>query len=294
MSFRGSIINPDRFDKSQIKFYAVLIPVSVFMILPILFIINQAFKPLDELFLFPPRIFVRKPTMENFRLLFQTGGATGVPMSRYLFNSIFITAVTMLLNMFISVTAGYALSKRKFKAKGVLFKINQMALMFVPIAVAIPRYLVLVNINVINTYWAHILPMAAMPVALFLVKQFIDQVPDSLLEAARLDGAGDFMIIRKVIIPLIKPALATVAILTFQAIWNNVEASNYWVSDETLKTFVFFLSTLTQQAQGTASATIAGAGMSAAAGLILFLPNLLIFVTMQAQVMNTMSHSGIK
>jgi ABC-type glycerol-3-phosphate transport system permease component len=294
MSFRGSVINPDRFHPSQIKFYLILLPIAAFMVLPILFIVNQAFKPLDELFLFPPRIFVQNPTMENFNLLLKTGSGTSVPMSRYLFNSIFVSFVAVFLNMALSVMAGYALSKRRFRTRNTLFRINQMALMFVPIAVAIPRYLVLVRLSIINTYWAHILPMIAMPVSLFLVKQFIDQVPDSLVEAARIDGAGDFLIIRKVIVPLITPALATVAIITFQMMWNNVEASNYWVSDETLKTFVFYLQTLTQQAQGTAAQSIAGAGMAAAAGLILFLPNLLIFVLMQSKVMNTMSHSGIK
>ncbi len=288
MSFRGSTINPDRFHPSQIKFYAVLLPISIFMILPIVYIFNQAFKPLDELFLFPPRIFVQKPTLENFRMLFRTGGSTGVPMSRYLLNSVIITVVTVGLNLFFSVSAGYALSKRRFRLKNTLFRINQMALMFVPVAVVIPRYLVLVNIGVTNTIWAHILPLLALPVSLFLVKQFIDQVPDSLLEAARIDGAGDYQILFKVIVPLVRPALATVAILTFQQVWNNIEASNYFVADETLKTFVFYLTTLQQQNQ------IAGMGMAAAAGLVIFLPNLLIFVLMQSRVMNTMSHSGIK
>lgn len=288
MAFRGSTVNPDRFHTSQIKFYAILLPVCVFMILPIVYIVNQAFKPLDELFLFPPRLFAQRPTFDSFRLLLQTGGSTGVPLSRYLFNSIGITVLTVFLNLFISVSAGYALSKRNFKIKAALFKVNQLALMFVAVAVSIPRYLVLVNLNITNTFWAHILPMLAMPVSLFLVKQFIDQIPDSLLEAARMDGAGDYRILFGIIIPLIRPALATVAILTFQAVWNNVEASNYYINDETLKTFAFYLTTLTQQN------AIAGAGMSAAAGLILFLPNLLIFVLMQSRVMNTMSHSGIK
>ena len=294
MGFRGSTINPDRFHPSQIKFYAILLPVCVFMILPIVYILNQAFKPLDELFLFPPRILVQKPTMENFRMLLRTGGSTGVPMSRYLFNSVIITFVTVMLNLFFSVSAGYALSKRKFRAKNLLFRINQMALMFVPVAVAIPRYLVLVNLNITNTIWAHILPMLALPVSLFLVKQFIDQVPDSLLEAARIDGAGDYMILFRIIMPLVRPALATVAILTFQQVWNSVEASNFYVADETLKTFVFYLTTLTQGAGSGAAMSIVGAGMAAAAGLIIFLPNLLIFVFMQSRVMNTMSHSGIK
>lgn len=288
MQFRGATINPDRFHPSQIKFYLILIPISVFMILPIIYIFNQAFKPLDELFLFPPRILVRRPTLENFRQLLRVGGASGVPMNRYLINSIVVTLTAVLLNLFITLCAGYALSKRGFRLRKVLFRINQTALMFVATAVAVPRYLVLVNLGITNTMWAHILPMLAMPVSLFLVKQFIDQVPDSLLEASRIDGAGDYRILFRIVVPLIRPALATAAILTFQAVWNGVEASNYYVSDETLRTFVYYLTALTQQNQ------IAGAGLAAAAGLIIFLPNLLIFIIMQSRVMNTMSHSGIK
>jgi multiple sugar transport system permease protein len=129
-----------------------------------------------------------------------------------------------------------------------------------------------------------------MPVGLFLVKQFIDQVPNELIEAAKIDGANDWHILFSIIIPLVKPALATVAILTFQFVWGNPESSNLYIITETKKTFSFYLTTLTANQ----AVSIAGAGMAAAAGLIMFLPNLLIFVIMQSRVMDTMSHSGIK
>lgn len=289
MSIKGTKINPTRFDKSQIKFYLVLIPVALFMVLPIIYIFCNAFKPLDELFMFPPRFFVQKPTLKNFQELLRTASSTGVPMSRYLFNSIVISIVMVVLTIFICATTGYALSKKQFKLKKRLLAINQMALMFVMVAVAIPRYLVVVKLGLNNNFLVHIIPYLAVPVGLFLTKQFIDQVPNEVIEAAKIDGANDFRILIHIIIPLIKPALATVAILTFPSTWGATEASNIYIQDETLKSFAFYLSTLTSVQN-----SIAGAGMSAAAGLIMFLPNLIIFIIMQSRVMSTMSHSGIK
>lgn len=294
--FQGNTINPTRFSRSQIKFYVILIPLCVFMILPIIYIINQAFKPLDELFAFPPTFFVRQPTLRNFRDLLQTAATTGVPMSRYLFNSLVVTLLSLVLNLLFAVMSAYALSKKRFKAKEKLLGINQLALMFVGTAVAIPRYLVIVNIHIDNTIWAHIFPYLAMPVGLFLLKQFTDQIPDSLIEAAKIDGARDIQIIGRVIIPLTAPALATATILTFQTVWNSTEASNLYIVDETLKTFPFYLNSLTASgfSSTTGVASIAGAGVAAAASLLTFLPNLIIFIIMQRNVMNTMAHSGIK
>lgn len=290
-SFQGSKINPSSFHRSQLKFYFILVPLAFFMILPVVYIINHAFKPLDELFMFPPRFLVQKPTLDNFTMLWRAASTTGVPMSRYLFNSIVVSLFTVVANMLIVAMAGYALSKKKFKLKQRLFDINQVALMFVPIAVTIPRYLIIQSLGLMNNFAVHILPLLAMPVGLFLVKQFIDQVPDALIESAQIDGANDFGIITRIIIPVILPAMATVGILTFQLVWNNVETSNLFVTDESIKTLAFYLNVFTDRAQ---EGSIAGAGMAAAASMIMFVPNLVIFIFMQSKVMNTMSHSGIK
>jgi ABC-type glycerol-3-phosphate transport system permease component len=196
----------------------------------------------------------------------------------------------MILSIAISALAAYAMSKMKFKLSKLMFEVNTLALMFVPIAVQIPRYLVVDQTGILDTYSAHILPLLAMPIGLFLLKQFIDQVPDELKEAAIIDGASEFTVFRKVMVPIIKPALATVAILAFQAVWNNVETSNYYVNDESLKTLSFFMSTIVSSSGN----TVAGQGMSAAASLIMFIPNLIIFVLLQSKVMNTMAHSGLK
>lgn len=210
-------------------------------------------------------------------------------MSRYFFNSIVIAIVMVVTTVFLSTLTGYVLSKKKFRLKNTLLSINQLALMFVPIAVSIPRYIVVKEIGLTNNFFAHILPYLAMPVGLFLIKQFIDGVPNELLEAARIDGANDLQILTKIVMPLVKPAMATVAILTFQSVWSNVEPSNIYIQDETMKSFAFYLNALANQQN-----VIAGAGMAAAASLILFIPNLVIFIFMQSKVMNTMSHSGIK
>jgi ABC-type glycerol-3-phosphate transport system permease component len=287
-NFQGMKINPKKFHISQLKFYLVIIPIALFMTLPIVYILNQAFKPLDELFRFPPTFIARRPTMQNFRMIMNFTSSTGIPISRFLINTIIVTVVTAGLSILITAMSAYAFSKKKFRAKDWLFRLNQAALMFVPAAVGIPRYLIIVNVGLNNNFLVHILPLLVMPVALFLVKQFVDQVPDSLIESARLDGAGEIVVMTRIVFPLITPALATVGILCFQIVWGATEASNLYLVDDTLKSFAFYLTTLANLN------TPAMAGVQAAATLILFLPNLIIFIAMQSRVMNTMSHSGIK
>ncbi len=286
--FLGTVVDPKRFSASQIKFYVILVPLALFMILPVVMIVNRAFMPLGELFAFPPHIFVRDPTLANFRNLFSLSSTTGVPFLRYLLNSVIITVLTVLLNLVITVLGAYAFAKKRFIGKKALFEINQLALMFVPTAVAISRYIVITSLGLIDTMAVHVLSLAAMPVGLFLVKQFTDQIPDALLEAAVIDGAKERHIILKIIVPLTRPALSTSVVLTFSQVWMAVEASNNYITDDSLRTLAYYLNSLST------NNAVAAAGMSAAASLILFLPNLIIFIWMQSQVMNTMSHSGIK
>jgi ABC-type glycerol-3-phosphate transport system permease component len=289
----NSGINPKGFHTSQLKFYVLLAPLVVFMLLPIIFIVSTAFKPLDELFAYPPRFFVINPTTENFTDLFGRMSTSGIPVSRYLFNSIAVTVITVGASILVSTTAAYALSKKRFKLKQALFTINTIALMFVPIAVAIPRFLVIQRLSLLDTFLVHILPGLALPVGLFLIKQFIDGIPDEVVEAAQVDGASDVWIYWMIILPMIRPAIATIAILTFQATWNNTEASTLYVTSESLRTFAFYLTTLTST-NATGANAVAGQGIAAAAALIMFLPNLLVFILLQNQVMSTMSHSGLK
>lgn len=158
------------------------------MLLPIIYIFTTAFKPADELFKFPPSFFVVNPTFDNFKMLFERMSTTSVPASRYLFNSILVAILTVLLSVILSVSAGYILSKKEFRGKKLLFEINTLALMFVPIAVSIPRFIIIVNLGLTDRFIANIIPIISMPVGLFLIKQNIDQVPDSLIEACYMDG----------------------------------------------------------------------------------------------------------
>lgn len=289
MAYKGKRINPKKFEPSQIKILVIIAPLVLFMAMPLIFIINHAFKPMEELFAFPPSFFVKNPTLENFTKLIKFSQANNIPLSRYIFNSLFVTILTVGLSLLLTTMSAFALAKIKFKGRNLLTQINQLAIMFVGTAVLIPRYIVICKTGLIDTIWAHVLPLVAMPVALFLVKQFVEQVPDSLLEAAYMDGATDMQVYRKVILPMIKPAIATAAILVFQQVWTNMETSNYFINDDGMKTLTFYMNTLVN-----ANNTVAGQGVSAAASLIMFLPNLILFIILQRSVMNTMASSGIK
>ena len=291
MAYKGHKINPNKFEPGQIKIMLAVLPLVILTGLPIVFIVFHAFKPMQELFAFPPKFITTHPTLDNFRNLFKASRSAGIPLSKYVFNSLLITIAVVFSSLVFSTAAAYSLSKLKYKGRNTAMQINQLALMFVPVAVMIPRYLVVNVLGMTNTYWAQILPLIPLPVALFLVKQFVDQVPDSLIEAAYMDGAKEIHIYTKVILPLIKPAIATAAILVFQQVWTNMEASNYYVNDDGLKTLAFYMNTLTSVST---TNNVAGQGMSAAASLIMFVPNLVLFCILQKNVMNTMAHSGIK
>ena len=284
-------INPPGFDRSQIKFWLYLIPIALLMLWPIVFSIGNAFKPIDELFIWPPRLFPRRPGFQNFAELFALSGRQAVPITRYLANSLVVSTLIVLLSIVISVCAGYVFSKKSFKGKSLLFSVNTIALMFTPLAVAIPRYLVIVNVGLLDTFAVHILPALAMPVGLFLVKQNIDQLPDALIEAAKIDGASDYYIVSRIVTPLIAPALATVAILGFQMAWGDVATSTTFITNESLRTFPFYVANIVD---ATNPNMVAGVAASSAGNLLILLPNLLLFVFLQSRVMNTMAHSGIK
>lgn len=299
-------INPNRFERSQLKFLAYLVPLALVMMLPLVFITFNAFKPLEELFLYPPTFITTRPTLQNFANLTATSANKAIPASRYLFNSLMYSLAVVVLNLLITSAAAYCMSKKRYRMKKMLFELNTISLMFVPVAVAIPRYFIIHRLGLIDSSLSAVVPLLAMPVGLFLVKQFVDQLPDSMLEAAQIDGASDYYILRRIVLPNITPALATVATLTFQSAWNSTEASVYYMHNEAIKTFSFYLTTLTATGEnaydmvaaltgaGSAASAVAGMGIAAAGTLIMLLPNLILFIFLQSRVMNTMAHSGLK
>jgi len=277
------------FSFSRLSLVAFLAGIGIFMFLPIIFLFNNAFKPLNELFLFPPRIFVQHPTTYNFEQLFLHTSAGVVPFTRYLFNSALVALTTTVSVIVASTMAGYVLSKHRFPFKAFIMGAIMIALMFTPETVAIPRYLIVTGLGLKNTYWAHVLPFLASPVAVFLMKQFIDQIPNSLLEAAKLDGASELYIFARVILPLTSPAVATAAIITFQAVYMDVETSTLYTTKETMKTLAYYVEAMTLNIPGVAQISIASS-----IGLLMFLPNLIIFLLFQRKMIQTMLHSGVK
>ena len=279
--------SPARFGQlAFVTFYAIV------SILPIIFIVNHAFKPLSELFLFPPQFFVQNPTLNNFRELVFALNLSAVPFSRYLFNSILVTTATVGLSVLFNTMGAYPLSKIKFKGKVIIFNTIIISLMFVPDTVRITRFLIVSNLGIMNTYFGHILPLLAMPISIFLIKQFMDQIPVSLSEAAKIDGASEWKIFYKIVVPNIRPAIGTAAILSFQAVWGDLETSTLYMTSESMNTMPFFISTLNAGLLG--GAGVARQGASAAAGLLMFLPNLVIFIILQKSMMSTLVNSGIK
>ena len=279
-----------KLDKTQMMLMLFLTLVGIFMILPLFYIFNHALKPYSELFLYPPRIFVQQPTLTNFSEFFSLLKDSTIPASRYLFNSIVVAGLGTVSVVIVSALAAYPLSKHPFPGSKLLFSAIVISLMFVPEALQIPRYIVVAQLGIMDTYVGHILPHVAAPVSVFLVKQFMDQVPNDLIEAAKIDGAREFTVFMRIVIPVVMPSIATSSILTFQDIWNDTSTSTLFMQNDAMKTFPYYLSTLTNNLAN----SVARQGAVAAASLILFLPTLIIFLTFQRKGIATMAHSGIK
>lgn len=258
---------------------------GVFTSLPLVLTINRAFMPLDELFLFPPRFFVRNPTMSNFSDLFIIMQESWVPFSRYLLNSFIITGFGTLGHLLFASMAAYPLAKNDFPFKNVLFSMVVLALMFTAHVTGIPTFLIISALGINNTYLAVILPAFSAPLGLYLMKQFMEQIPDSLIESARLDGASEFYIWRKIVMPNVKPAWLTLIILMFQGLW--ITTGGVFLRSEELKPLTFAM----QQIQ---LGGVARAGANAAVMFITMAVPITFFIFSQSKIIETMATSGMK
>jgi ABC-type glycerol-3-phosphate transport system permease component len=265
---------------------------GLIMVLPLVYLLNQSLKPLYELFIYPPRLFVRQPTLKNFVDLLNVASASFIPVSRYIFNSVIVSVAVVAGSIVIGGMCAYPLAKHKVKGNGAIFWIIIAALMFSPAVTLIPRYLVLMKLGILDTYWALILPSLASSLGVFLMKQFMEQIPDALLESARVDGASEMTIWWKLAMPICKPAWATVAIFSFQFIWNDVASPTTYLQNESLKTLPIFFTTLAATSGLGAGAARVGAGWAGA--VINLAPLVIMFIVLQARVVETMAHSGIK
>lgn len=263
----------------------ILILMGSFMALPLVLAVCNSLKPLEELFVFPPKFFVRNPTLDNFHDVFVLMRQSWVPFTRYIYNTVFITLVGTLGHLVVASLCAFALAKHKFPGRNFIFWIIVTALMFSTQVTAIPNYLIMSKIGFLDSYTSLILPAIAKPLGLFLMKQFMEQIPDSLLEAARIDGAKEFTVFLKIAMPQVKPAWLTLIIFCFQDLWN-LQGSNYIFSEE-LKTLPYALSQIS-------AAGISRAGATSAVAVIMMIVPIVIFVISQSNIIETMASSGIK
>ena len=276
---------PNRSVWGDILLYFFLLLVAMVMVFPIVYAVSSALKPLDELFMFPPRIFAQNPTLDNFSDLFVTMGKSWVTFSRYLFNTVFITGVGTAGHLIIASMAAFVLAKYDFPGGKTFFRLVTVAMMFSGYVTAIPNYLIINALGWVDTYWAIIIPAFASPMGLFLMKQFMEGLPTSLIEAAKIDGASEWKVFADIVMPNVKPAWMTLIIFSVQALWNNKAAT--FIYSEERKTLVYAL----QQIQ---SGGIARTGQGAAVLVVVMIVPIAIFIFSESQILETMASSGLK
>ena len=269
----------------DIAIFILLLLVGIFMLFPIYFSIIQSIKPLEELFLFPPKLYVMRPTSQSFEDMLKVAGSMDVPFSRYVFNSVFISVVVTATQLIFSSSAAYVLAKVKAPGIKAMNKIIEVALLFTSSVTYIVQYIVMAKMGIVDTYLALTLPFIATPMGLFLMRQFMGQIPESMIEAAKLDGASHLRICWQIVMPNVKPAWLTLMIFAFQGAW---QITGYlFVYSEQLKPIPIVM-------QQIAASGMARAGVSYATVVVLMLPPMILFLILQSNVVETMAHSGLK
>ncbi len=258
---------------------------GAFMLIPMIYVVGNAFKPVSELYLFPPRILPQNPTPGNFLDLFNLVSELGMPLSRYIFNTVMLTIVGTLAQVVLSSLCAYSLAKVPFPGANIFFRMIVLSLMFSPAVTTVPKFIMLAGIDMIDTYWAMMLPALTTTLGLYLMKQFLESsVPDALMEAGRIDGASELRIFFDIVMPLLKPAWLTLVILSIQNLWNAQSSFTY---SEIYKT-------LPQALQQIVAGGISRIGVGGAVSLIMMLVPILTFIVSQSNIIETMGSSGMK
>lgn len=267
-----------------------LLVMAVAFFFPVLYMVSQSLKPMNEMFIFPPKIMVQNPTMDNYRDFVNVLANTTVPVTRSLFNSLFVVVIGSIGHILLASLCAYPLAKYKFPGSKFFNQIIVYSLMFNASVTAIPNFLTIAGLGMLDTQWAIIVPGLASTLGLYLMKNFMEQIPDSLMEAAQIDGAGYVRIHFTIVMPVVKPALVTAFIMVFQSFWTNTGAN--FIYTEAQKGFAYVVGQL-------ASGKVAGVGasfvgISSASSVIMFAVPLVVFLIMQNNVVSTMATSGMK
>ena len=266
--------------------FVLLFIFGAFMFIPMFFVICQSLKPLDEFFMFPPRLYVVRPTLDNFSDLFQLMNESWVPFSRYVFNTIFVSLTGTFGNLVVSSLAAYALAKIKFPGRKVIFQIIVLSLMFHETVTAIANFITMSALGMIDTLWARIVPALATSMGLYLMKQFMESsVTDTVLESARLDGCSELQTFYIIAMPMVRPASLTLIIETFKNLWNG--GSSIYIHSEQLKSFNYAI-------QQIVSGGIARSGAGCAATVVMMMVPIIVFIICQSNIIETMGASGMK
>ncbi len=264
----------------------LLVALGAFMFLPMYYVVIQSFKPLDELWVFPPKFIVESPTTRNYTDLFTLMSGNMVPFSRYIFNTVFTSVVGVFGNLFFSSAAAYAMAKIKFPGGKGMFKLVRTSLMFHQTVTAVCSFILMSALQMIDTYWAIIVPAWATSLGLYLMKQFMEtNVTDAVLESSRLDGASELRTFWVIAMPMVKPAWLTLIIYSFQDLWNK--GASIYIHSEELKSLNYAIQQIT-------AGGIKRAGASAAATVVMMMVPILVFVVSQSNIIETMGSSGMK
>ncbi|MDD3170869.1 MAG: carbohydrate ABC transporter permease [Bacilli bacterium] len=269
----------------DIALFIFLAVCGILSILPLLLIVNNAFKPLDEIFKFPPTIFVRNPTLNNFADLGVVLGTSLVPFSRYLFNTVLVTILGTFGHVLVASMCGYVLAKYRIPGSVFISSLIVYSLMFPGSVTATPHYIILNSLGLIDTYWSIILPVMAGSLGLYLMRQFMVSVPMDYIESAKLDGASESRIYWSIVMPLVKPAWVTLIILDFQSLWSTYGATTIYREDYKMLSYAI---------NQIATAGVARTGTLHAVTLIMISVPIAVFIFSQSNVMDTMAHSGMK
>ncbi len=276
---------PNRSLGGDIGIYIFLAICSLLMVFPLFFSICNALKPLDEVLKNPPSILPRNPTTDNFTDLLITMSQGWVPLSRYIWNTIFITITGTVGHVIFASMAAYVLAKYRFPGGQLFFRIAVVALMFTGYVTGIPNYLIMCKLHMVDTYWSLILPAIGGAMGLFLMKQFMDGFPMSLIEAAKIDGAHEMLIFWKLVMPNVKPAWLTISIFSIQNLWNNAQVQYIYTESKKMLRYA-----LDQVALG----GIARTGQQNAVIVFTMTVPIVFFIFSQSQIMETMATSGLK
>ncbi|MBQ8181342.1 MAG: carbohydrate ABC transporter permease [Ruminococcus sp.] len=265
--------------------FVLLTALGLFMVFPIYLTVVMAIKPVEELFVFPPKLYAVRPTLDNFRDMFAAVRQNRVPFSRYVFNSVFVTVSVTAAQCVFASMAAFVLAKCRFPGCRIINGVIVTSLLYQSSVIYIMQYMVMTKLNIIDSPLALILPAAASPMGVFLMRQSISQIPDAMLDAAKVDGAGLFRICWQIVIPNQKPALMTLMIFAFQAAWN-IQGGGVIFREQ--------YKTLPAAVAQVSSSGMARAGVAMAAAVFMLVPPVIVFILAQRYVIETMAHSGIK